>query len=32
MMASLESAIKKLNNLAILGNNNKIYRFQIEQS
>jgi hypothetical protein len=32
MMASLASAIKKLNNLAIRGNNNKIYCFQIEQS
>jgi len=31
MMASLASAIKKLNNLAIQGNNNKIYRFQMEQ-
>ena len=32
MMANLASAIKKLNNLAIRGNNNKIYCFQIEQS
>ncbi len=32
MMENLASAIKKLNNLAILGNNNKIYRFQIDQS
>lgn len=32
MMASLTSAIKKLNNLAIRGNNKKIYRFQIQQS
>jgi len=32
MMASLASAIKKLNNLAIRGNNNKIYCFQIDQS
>ncbi len=32
MMANLANAIKKLNNLAIRGNNNKIYCFQIDQS
>jgi len=32
MMENLAGAIKKLNNLAIRGNNKKIYYFQIEQS
>jgi hypothetical protein len=32
VMASLASTIEKLNNLAIRGNDKKIYRFQIEQS
>jgi len=32
MMASLASALEKLNLLAIRGNNKKIYRFQIDQS
>ena len=32
MMANLANALPKLNNLAIRGNNNKIYRFQLNQS